>query len=189
MMPSVSSIRQNEAELPAIGIGIPLIPFDLFVTKTRKSVRFTDAFNNLVYESSAPHLHPHHKSRHVLFDPSANSLISLLRSHDGSWKALKGDGSADELLFKVDQTLNTFSKTEFNVIGDFTFTIRGCCFWRSCTIYNHHHSLVAQTNLMYKLGFRKHFVSRSKFRVTIFPGFADYTFIASLILIFLEGRK
>ncbi|KAL9234727.1 hypothetical protein vseg_009563 [Gypsophila vaccaria] len=193
-MPSISSsIQEKEAEeivfQPGIGIGIPLIPFDLFVKKTRKDVHFTDAFKNLVYKSSAPQLQCHDNPRCILFDPSGDSLITLFRSHDGSWKGLKGDGSKEELLFKVERTVNTFSKTEFNVDGDFTFTMTGCCCWRSCTIYKQDRSLVAQTNLMYKLGFRKHFVSRNKFRVTIFPGFDDYTIIAALILIFLEGRK
>ncbi|XP_074263651.1 protein LURP-one-related 7 isoform X2 [Silene latifolia] len=195
MMHSTSSVEEKETDVivseDEIGIGIPQIPFDLFVKKTRKSIRFTDAFQNLVYQSTASQHQHHGNRRHVLHDVSGNTLLSLFRSHDGSWKGLKGDGLREELLFKVERTLNTFSKAEFNVIltGDSTFTMRGCCFWRTCTIYKEDKSLVAQTNLMYTLGFRKHFVSRSKFRVTIFPGFADYTLVAGLILVLFEGRK
>ncbi|KAH9626559.1 hypothetical protein KSS87_005539 [Heliosperma pusillum] len=195
MMQSTSSVEEKETDMivskDEIGIGIPQIPFDLFVKKTRKSIRFFDAFQNLVYKSSVPQHQHHGDPRRVLHDVSGNTLISLFRSNDGSWKGLKGDGQGEELLFKVERTLNKFSNAEFNIIltGDSTFTMRGCCFWRTCTIYNEDKSLVAQTNLMSTLGFRKHFVTRSKFRVTIFPGFTDYTFIAALILVLLEGRK
>ncbi|XP_021716792.1 protein LURP-one-related 7-like [Chenopodium quinoa] len=192
-----SEERENEETVVEVHQGIPQIPIDLFVKKNRKGVRFFDAFGNLRYKvADASPLSPrqnHGLRGRVLLDSSGNPLVSIFRFHDGSWKGFKGN-SCEELIFKAEQTLNTFNKVEFsvNVAGDdgtnLTFAIRGCVFWRTCTIYQDKF-IVAQTNLMYKLGFRKHFVGRSKFRVTIIPGYSDYNFIASLILVFLDGRK
>lgn len=46
-----------------------------------------------------------------------------------------------------------------------------------------------QTSLMYKLGIQNVVVPRNRFRVTIFPGYADNDFIVALIVIFFYGRK
>ncbi|KMT05428.1 hypothetical protein BVRB_7g175550 [Beta vulgaris subsp. vulgaris] len=187
--------ESEEVTLVEIHQGIPLIPIDLFVKKNRKSVRFFDAFDNLLYKVSDAAISPLSSGLRgrVLLDSSGVPLVSIFRSRDGTWKGFKGDGCG-ELLFEAEQTLNTFSKIELNIIltgengAKITFALRGCVFWRTCTIYQDKF-IIAQTNLMYKLGFRKHFVGRSKFRVTVFPGFSDYNFIASLILVFLDGRK
>lgn len=191
-----SEERESEETVVEVLEGIPQIPIDLFVKTNRKGVDFSDAFGNLRYKvADASPLSPHTNGLRgrVLLDSSGNSLVSIFRSPDGSWKGFKGDG-CEELLFKAEQTLNTFSRVEFNVNltgedgASCTFAMRGCVFWRTCTIYQDK-LVIAQINLMYKLGFRKHFVGRSKFRVTIFPGFSDYKFIASLVLVFLDGRK
>lgn len=93
----------------------------------------------------------------------------------------------------MEQTLNTSSKMEFDIFlvredGEaVALTMRGCPNWRSCTIYQDN-SIVAQANLMHKLGFKKLFAWRNEFRVTFFPGFSNYNLIAALLLIFLDGR-
>ncbi|CAO2840068.1 unnamed protein product [Amaranthus hypochondriacus] len=190
MTQSKLSPEERKTEAIEIKQGIPQIPIDLFVNKNRKSVQFSDAFHNLIYKVADASSISHGR---ILLDASGNPLISIFRSQDGTWKGFKGDGCG-ELVFKIEQTLNTFNKIEFNIFvtgengADLTFALRGCCFWRTCTIYQDKY-IVAQTNLMYKLGFRKHFVGRSKFRLTIFPGYSDYALIASLILVFMEGRK
>ncbi|KAJ8440193.1 hypothetical protein Cgig2_023958 [Carnegiea gigantea] len=166
--------------------GIPQIPFDLFVKKTLNRVLFTDAYGNLVYVGKSHHhsfLSPSHPSR-ALFDSSGNPLIAIIRNNDGC---------SEELLFSVEQTLNTSSKMEFDIVlvredaEAVALTMRGCPYWRSCTIYQDK-SIVAQTNLMHKLGFKKLFAWRNEFRVTFFPGFSNYNLIAALLLIFLDGR-
>lgn len=59
---------------------------------------------------------------------------------DGSWKGFKGDG-CEELFFKVEQKLNSFNKIELSVTlagengANLNFAMRGCVFWRTCTIY------------------------------------------------------
>ncbi|KAL2899349.1 RNA-directed DNA methylation 4 [Bienertia sinuspersici] len=185
--------RESEEVVVDIQHGIPQIPIDLFVKKNRKGVNFYDAFKNVRFKVGDALPHNHGLRGRFLLDSSGNSLVSIYRYHDGTWKGFKGD-RCEELLFEAEQTLNTFSRTEFNVIltgengANLTYAMKGCVFWRTCTIYQDKF-IVAQTHLMYKLGFRKHFVGRSKFRVTVFPGFSDYNFIASLILVFLDGRK
>ncbi|GAB2274256.1 hypothetical protein Dimus_009021 [Dionaea muscipula] len=174
-----------------------------FPLSAGRRLRFTDAFGNLVYEvadsfSSAPSSPSSSSLRplRVLLDASGNSVLSIFRSSDDdSWKVFQGDSSKDEdLLLTVERTLNTFEKIELQVLlkgangKDSSFKMKGCLFWRSCTIYEDNR-ILAQTSLMYKLGLGKVFVRRSKFRVTTFPGFTDLTSIAALVLIFLDGRK
>ncbi|GMH12354.1 hypothetical protein Nepgr_014195 [Nepenthes gracilis] len=189
---------------PVAVMGISQIPVDLFIKKKNKYksfspspsasyLQFTDAFGNLVYMLNDAFSSTCRKR--VLVDASGNPLLSVFRSNNGTWEGFKGDSSRDEdLLLKVERTLNTFGKIELNVFftgpngEESTFKMKGCLFWRSCTVYREN-SIVAQTSLMYKLGLGKFFVRRSKFRVTVFPGFADHAFIAALILIFLDGRK
>lgn len=49
--------------------------------------------------------------------------------------------------------------------------------------------MFVQTSLMYKLGMGKVFVPRNRFRLTIFPGFADRSLVACLIAVYFDGRK
>lgn len=57
----------------------------------------------------------------------------------------------DKLIFRAERTLNTFNKTEFEIFlvhEDFEvskpdFKIKGCAFYRACTIYRDN-SIVAQ---------------------------------------------
>uniref|UniRef100_A0A7C9FE30 Uncharacterized protein n=1 Tax=Opuntia streptacantha TaxID=393608 RepID=A0A7C9FE30_OPUST len=137
-------------------------------------------------------LSPRHPSR-ALFDSSGNPIIFIFRDNLGSWKAFKEDGRSEELLFRAEQTLNTSTKIEFNIVlvredgEDIALTMRGCPYWRSCTIYQDK-TIVAQTNLMHKFGLKKIFSRRNKSIVTFFPGFSNYNLIAALVLIFLDGR-
>lgn len=180
------------------------IPVDLFVSKkhpglTRGEVGFGDASGNIVFrvDLRSPkldlHLHPH---KRVLLDSSGNSLISMCRDKNGSWQGYKGNdsGENEELLFRVERTLNRLNRTELEVFladenrGDSKsdFKVMGFPFQKSCTIYRGN-AIVAQTSLMYKLN--QVFVKRGKFRLTIFPGFDDHPFVAALIVIFVYGRK
>lgn len=176
--------------------GIPQIPFDLFVKKKCKGLlSITNPFKSLVYLGQIAASPDRRRRKRLLLDPSGVALISIHRHHDGSWRGFKGDDVADEnLLFRVQRTLNTFDRIELDVIivqqngEESIFKMRGSVFWRSCTIYREN-SIVAQTSLMYTLGFRKIFVSRDKFRITMFPGFSDYAIIVGLIAVFLDGRK
>ncbi|GAB2223453.1 hypothetical protein Droror1_Dr00017594 [Drosera rotundifolia] len=173
----------------------------IFPLLAGRCLKFTDTFGNLVYESvdfcsssysSSSSFRPLCK----LLDASGISVFSIFRSFDGDcWKGYKGDSSEDkDLLLTVHRLLNTSSKIEFNILVNSSngktssFNMKGCLFWRSCTIYKDNFVL-AQTSLMYKLGLGKVLVRRSRFRVTVFPGFADLRTIAALALIFLDGRN
>ncbi|XP_076928279.1 protein LURP-one-related 7-like [Bidens hawaiensis] len=100
-------------------------------------------------------------------------------------------------IFRVERTTNTLTRVEFQVFlknGDNNnnknsdFKMRGSPFFRSCTIYKGD-SIVAQTSLMYKLGIQNVLVPRNRFRLTIFPGYADHAFIVALTVVFFYGRK
>ncbi|KAL2899354.1 Protein LURP-one-related 7 [Bienertia sinuspersici] len=179
-----SEERESEEVVVDIQQGIPQIPIDLFVKKNRKGVNFYDAFKNVRFKVGDALPHNHGLRGRFLLDSSGNSLVSIYRYHPFErfvvvdladcklvvvtncrmehGKASRED-RCEELLFEAEQTLNTFSRTEFNVIltgengANLTYAMKGCVFWRTCTIYQDKF-IVAQTHLMYKLGFRKHFV-------------------------------
>ncbi|KAL0434807.1 UNVERIFIED_CONTAM: protein LURP-one-related 7 [Sesamum radiatum] len=114
----------------------------------------------------------------------------------GSWQGFRANDEEKNLVFIVDKTLDELTRTEFKILllgennGDSKteLQMKGCPFKRACTIYKDD-SIVAETSLMYKLGIGKVFVPRNRFRVTIFPGFDDHCLVASLIVIYFDGRR
>lgn len=182
------------------------IPFDLFVSKKYKGlgirgfVRFTDSAKNLVYTAQKSlyksATRDQDSSVKLLLDSSGNTLFSICRASKRSWRGFKGNGEEKEVIFTVDKTVDEFSRTEFRVIlvgesnedAKTEFLMKGSPFKRACTIYKGD-SIVAQTSLMYKLGIVSVFIPRNRFRVTIFPGFADHSLVACLIAIYFDGRK
>ncbi|XP_051131019.1 protein LURP-one-related 7 [Andrographis paniculata] len=177
------------------------IPFDLFVSKKRNGIgtrgflRFTDSAGNLVYTVDKLSHKSHCRKR--LLDSSGNALFSIIRLQKGSWQGFKGNEEGNHLSFVVEKTVDEFTRTEFKILFAAENTqdelktelqMKGCPFKRACTIYKED-SIVAETSLMNKLGIAKHFVPRSRFRVTIFPGFSDHSFVASLVVIYFDGRK
>ncbi|KAI3781451.1 hypothetical protein L2E82_11466 [Cichorium intybus] len=190
------------------------IPVDLFVSKKKShntittsnaaNLRFTDSSANIVFSVDPPprsHFHHHQFKSHppflkrLLADSSGNPLISIARNQKSTWQGFRKDSSEEkDLIFRVERTRNKFRKPEFQVFvnngnpNKSDFKMRGSPFYRSCTIYKGD-SIVAQTSLMYKLGIRNVVVPRNRFRLTIFPGYADHDFIVALIVIFFYGRK
>ncbi|GAA0185562.1 hypothetical protein LIER_32850 [Lithospermum erythrorhizon] len=173
------------------------IPYDVFVTKkhhlfpNRGYLMFTDSFGNLVYR-----VEPQQTNK-LLLDASGNCLISLHHLQRGSWKGFQRSDSSNELFFRVERTVNELTRTEFEIFlvggehgkdSKTNFKMKGSPFKRSCTIYKDN-SIVAETSLMYKLGMKKIFVPRTRFRVTLFPVFADHPLVVALLIIFFNGRK
>ncbi|KAG4206707.1 hypothetical protein ERO13_A03G024700v2 [Gossypium hirsutum] len=179
------------------------IPFDLFVSKKHRALPrgvlgFADSSGNIVFkvnrqDSKSSFSH----AKASLLDSAGNPLISLYPHNDGSWQGFKGDGGDKDLIFKVQRVLTKFTRTELEVFlvsenqgqGELTCDLKviGCHFQRSCTIYKGD-SIVAQTSLMHKL--RKICVSRSKFRLTMFPSLEDPSLVVALVVIFLfSGPK
>ncbi|WMV36024.1 hypothetical protein MTR67_029409 [Solanum verrucosum] len=124
-------------------------------------------------------------------------VAQMVGKHKGSWQGfMVSDNEEKELMFSVNKTLNTFTKLEFDIfLGDghvegaeADLKMKGSAFKRSCTIYKGN-SIVAETSLMYTLGFRKHFIPRNRFRVTIFPGFAELSLVVALVVVFFDKRK
>ncbi|OIT01934.1 PREDICTED: protein LURP-one-related 7-like isoform X1 [Nicotiana attenuata] len=179
-------------------------PFDLFVWKKHRAfwdagnIQFTDSSGNLFFrvdrgQSSDSSAH----SLKLILDASDNTLIRLVPLVKGSWQGfMVNDTEEKELMFSVNRTLNTFTTLEFDIfLGDgldegkeADLKMKGSAFKRSCTIYKGN-SIVAETSLMYTLGFRKHFIPRNRFRVTIFPGFAELSLVVALVVIFFDKRK
>ncbi|MBA0708100.1 hypothetical protein Golax_020086 [Gossypium laxum] len=179
------------------------IPFDLLVSKKHRALSrgvlgFADSSGNIVFkvnrqDSKSSFSH----AKAILLDSTGNPLISLYPHNDGSWQGFKGDDGDKNLIFKVRRVLTKFTRTELDVFlvsenqgqGELTcdFKVIGCHFQRSCTIYKGD-SIVAQTSLMHKL--RKICVSRSKFRLTMFPSLEDPSLVVALVVIFLfSGPK
>ncbi|XP_076887328.1 protein LURP-one-related 7-like [Bidens hawaiensis] len=169
------------------------VPIDLFVSK---KLKFTDSSSNLVFSVHRPtssKSNPLHSIKRLLSDSSGNPLISISHSQKGSWEGFSCEES--DPMFKVERTTNTLTRVEFQVFlnngnnnKNSDFKMRGSPFFRSCTIYKGD-SIVAQTSLMYKLGIQNVVVPRNRFRLTIFPGYADHAFIVALTVIFFYGRK
>ncbi|CAA0842374.1 Protein LURP-one-related 7 [Striga hermonthica] len=197
-----SSISSDETPYPA---NCP-IPFDLFVSKKYKglgqlgNLRFTDSVGTLVYsvQKLTRNSAGSGDARCVklLLDSSGNTLFSINRVSKRSWQAFRGNCEDKDLIFHVNKTVDKYTRTEFKILlaGEYNndpkteLHMKGSPFKRACTIYKDD-SIVAETSLMHKLGIEKIFVPRSRFRVTIFPGSADPPIVASLIVIYFDGRK
>ncbi|KAG4966425.1 hypothetical protein GLYMA_14G200600v4 [Glycine max] len=192
------------SESPYPGSGNWEIPIDLFGSKkhagvSRGVLAFTDESGNIVFRVNRhppnPNSSPLPKDKKLLLDASGNTLFSIYRYHNGSWKCYKGNSDENkELVFSVQRTLKTLTRVELEVLfaaersndEGCDLKVKGSPFQRSCCIYKDA-DLVAQSSLMYKL--HQMFVSRSKFRLTIFPGTIDHALIVALFVIFLSGRK
>ncbi|KAK1391041.1 hypothetical protein POM88_019219 [Heracleum sosnowskyi] len=178
------------------------IPIDYFVTRQKKNkggsvtvskrnLRFVDASGNLAFTTSSGPV----KTTRLLLDASANQLFSLRRINSKSWQGFMRDANGvEELIFRSQKIQDTFNKTEFDVFlvnedceqSSPDLKIKGHPFHRACTIYKGN-SIVAQTNLMYKLW--DAYVPRNKFRLTVFPGLVNRALVVALIVIFFDGRK
>ncbi|RDX61955.1 Protein LURP-one-related 7, partial [Mucuna pruriens] len=186
-------LETSESSYP--GSGNWEIPIDLFSSKkhagvSRGVLAFTDASGNIVFRVNRhppnPNSSPLPKDKKLLLDGSGNTLFSIYRHHNGSWKCYKGDSDENkELVFRVQRTLKTLSRVELEVFFEgersndegCDLKVKGSPFRRSCSIYKDA-DLVAQSSLMYKL--HQIYVSRGKFRLTIFPGTIDHALTVAL---------
>ncbi|XP_021910086.1 protein LURP-one-related 7 [Carica papaya] len=183
------------AELAPMSVENSSIPVDLFASKKhpglpRGDLGFSDSSGNIVFriiKSSS-----HQKS---LLDSTGNPVITISRHHDGSWQGFKGNGgNQKELIFRAKRTVKkcTSAELEVSLVGEnvgeesiyvLKFKIQGSPFQKSCTIYQDKF-IIAQTSLMYKL--RQICASRSRFRLTIFPGPIDHALIVAMVVVFLN---
>ncbi|XP_058744717.1 protein LURP-one-related 7-like isoform X1 [Vicia villosa] len=182
------------------------IPIDLFGSKKhaglpRGILSFTDASGNIVFKvhrqppNPSSISSPPPKDTKLLLDPDDHPLFSIHGYQNGIWKCYKGSGDGEkELVFEVKRTVKTFTRIELEVnfagerLNDDVCDLRviGSPFKKSCSIYKDT-NLVAQSSLMYKLN--QIYVSRGKFRLTIFPGSIEHGVIVALFVVFLNGRK
>ncbi|KAK7321404.1 hypothetical protein VNO77_32022 [Canavalia gladiata] len=195
-------LGSSESSFP--GSGNWQIPIDLFGSKKHAGVprgvlAFADDSGNILFKVNRhppnPNSSPLPKDNKLLLDAAGNTLFSIHRYQNGSWKCYKGENQGNkELVFRVQRTLKTFTRVELEVFFDAErsndqacdFKVKGSPFRRSCCIYKDV-DLVAQSSLMYKL--HQLYASRGKFRLTIFPGTIDHALLVALFVIFLNGRK
>ncbi|XP_061354312.1 protein LURP-one-related 7 [Gastrolobium bilobum] len=193
-MELANSESKRECVYP--GSGDFQIPIDLFGSKKHAGVprgvlAFADSSGNILFKVNPHPPNPDSSDKKLLLDASGNPVFSIYGHHNGSWKCYKGD---NELVFRVQRTLKTLTRVELEVFfyGERSndegcdLKVRGSPFNKSCSIYKDA-DLVAQTSLMYKL--HQLYVSRGKFRLTIFPGTIDHAIVVALCVIFLNGRK
>ncbi|XP_023523465.1 protein LURP-one-related 7 isoform X2 [Cucurbita pepo subsp. pepo] len=181
---------------PAICAAPLPIPVDLFLSKKHPD-HVTTSSGNIIFRLSRQSLKSSSIDKIVLHDAAAAAaagpLISIHRVNKESWQGFKGDIGEQDLLFKVERTLNKLRRTEFKVFlvgensddSNASLEMKGFPFQRSCTIYKGN-TIVAQTSLMHKL--HQICVRRGRFRLTIFPGTVDPSLIVALIVIFFDGR-
>nr|AER92596.1 hypothetical protein [Linum usitatissimum] len=191
----------NDSPPVAANAAASQIPVDLFVSKNHPGVPqgnlgFADSSGELLFRVAplpSPKAWKSRQSKKLILNSSGSPLISLHRLDKGSWEGFEGgEDTEKEMLFRVQRTVNKLCRTEFEVFlaGESSqdqsspdFKVKGCCFQRSCTIYGGD-SIVAQTSLMYKL--HEVHASRSKFRLTVFPGSIDHALVVALVVVFLS---
>ncbi|CAK9326899.1 unnamed protein product [Citrullus colocynthis] len=182
----------NNSSDPTICSAALPIPVDLFLSRKHPDY-LTNSSGDIVYRLSRRSLKSSSVDKIVLLDAAASPLISIYRVNKESWQGFKGDIGEEDLLFKVQRTLNKLRRTEFKVFlvsvnldnSNSRLEMKGWPFQRSCTIYKGN-TIVAQTSLMHKL--HQIWVRRGRFRLTIFPGSVDPALIVTLIVIFFDGR-
>ncbi|KAL4033194.1 hypothetical protein IC575_006280 [Cucumis melo] len=169
------------------------IPIDLFLSKEHPHY-LTNSSGDIIYKINR-HAFKSSSVDKILLPhaDAADPLISIFRVNKESWEGFKGDVGEENLLFKVQRTLNKLRRTEFSVflVGgnlddpNTSFEMKVWPFQRSCTVYSGN-TIVAQTSLMHKL--HQIWVRRGRFRLTIFPSSVDPALIVALIVIFFDGR-
>ncbi|XP_039128296.1 protein LURP-one-related 7 [Dioscorea cayenensis subsp. rotundata] len=169
------------------------IPVDYKVYKGRLGGDLTvnDAYGNLVYRVSGRSFSSSPRSIKTLFDASGTPLISAAFL-DSGWQGFKGNSwDSKDLVFTAQKSVYSAFKTEIIIsmadgsVEDpkLTYRLIGSPFFRSCTIYQEN-SIVAQTNLLYKL--KKVIYSRQKFRLTVYPE-VDHVLVLAMLIIFFGG--
>ncbi|XP_040992030.1 protein LURP-one-related 7-like [Juglans microcarpa x Juglans regia] len=163
------------------------IPVDLFVSKihtglTRGDLGFADTSGRIVFKVNRQSSKSSANKLEIV-DATGKPVISLHRSDNGSWKGYKGDDQKDSI-FTVRTEKTELLVSLVNPASE--LKVKGQPSMKSCTIYKGN-DIVAQTSLMYKLC--QLYVSRRKFRLTIFPGSVDHAVVAALIVIFFERRR
>ncbi|RCV18224.1 hypothetical protein SETIT_3G282800v2 [Setaria italica] len=129
----------------------------------------------------------------ALFDGTGGVLVTVRTSGQGEWQAFSGNSMEHRhIIFTAKVMSASSSRKEVHVfippISSFEgskpiYRLLGSTFRRACTIIKGD-SIVAQTNLLYKL--KKTLYSRRKFRVTIYPGNDNILIMAMIMTFFVE---
>ncbi|CAN6360512.1 unnamed protein product [Urochloa humidicola] len=167
-----------------------VVPVDFKVVKKGPEMAMHDATGRLAFRVAGG---GGEGGGTALFDADGGVLVTLRSSGQGEWQAFNGNSLEQRYIIFTAKLLSVSStRKEIHVFipprSSFedskpSYRLLGSTFRRACTIIKGD-SIVAQTNLLYKL--KKTIYSRRKFRVTIYPGNDNILVMAMIMTFFVE---
>ncbi|KAL6865034.1 hypothetical protein ACP4OV_016185 [Aristida adscensionis] len=167
-----------------------VVPVDLTVVKKGPEMALHDAAGRLAFRVTAAAAGG---GGTALLDAAGAVLVAVRSSGQGEWQAFSGNSLEQrDIIFTAKVIAASSSRKEIHVFipprSTFedpkpSYRLIGSTFRRACTIIKGN-SIVAQTNLLYKL--KKAIYSRRKFRVTIYPGNDNILIMAMIMVFFVE---
>jgi len=165
-----------------------VVPVDFTVVKKGPEMAMHDATGGLAFRVAGGAA-----GGTALFDAAGGVLVTVRTSGQGEWQAFSGSSLEQRhIIFSAKVISTSSSRKEVHVFipprSSFedpkpSYRLLGSTFRRACTIIKGD-SIVAQTNLLYKL--KKTIYSRRKFRVTIYPGNDNILVMAMIMTFFVE---
>ncbi|TVU18850.1 hypothetical protein EJB05_34965, partial [Eragrostis curvula] len=175
---------------PPVPVASPVVPVDFTVVKKGPEMVLHDATGRLAFRVAAAS----GGVGRALLDGDGGVLVTVRSSGEGEWRAFSGTSwEPRDIIFTAKVISASSSRKEVHVFipprSTFedpkpSYRLIGSTFRRACTIINGN-SIVAQTNLLYKL--KKVIYSRRKFRVTIYPG-NDHTMVMAMVMTFFVEK-
>ncbi|KAJ1262364.1 hypothetical protein BS78_09G101800 [Paspalum vaginatum] len=166
-----------------------VVPVDFTVVKKGPEMAMHDATGRLAFHVAGGA----GGGGTALLDDAGGVLVTVRTSGQGEWQAFSGNSSEQRhIMFTAKVVYASSSRKEVHIFipprTNFedpkpTYRLIGSTFRRACTIIKGD-SIVAQTNLLYKL--KKTIYSRRKFRVTIYPGNDNVLVMAMIMTFFVE---
>ncbi|KAL6631011.1 hypothetical protein ACP70R_028351 [Stipagrostis hirtigluma subsp. patula] len=171
-----------------------VVPVDFTVVKKGAEMVMHDAAGSLAFRvAAAAAAGAGGGEGTVLLDAAGGVLVTVRSSSEGEWQAFNRNSLEQrEIIFNAKVISASSSRKEVHVFipprSTFddpkpNFRLIGSTFRRACTIIKGN-SIVAQTNLLYKL--KKAIYSRRKFRVTIYPGNDNVLIMAMIMAFYVE---
>lgn len=169
-----------------VAVASAVVPVDFTVVKKGPNMAMHDATGRLAFRVARGDGGP------ALLDDAGGVLVTVSNIGQGEWQAFNGNSLEQRhIIFTAKIISASSSQKEVHVfIPPSTFgdpkpshRLIGSTFRRACTIIKQE-SIVAQTNLLYKL--KKTIYSRRKFRVTIYPGNDNILIMAMIMTFFVE---
>ncbi|EES18021.1 hypothetical protein BDA96_09G103800 [Sorghum bicolor] len=173
------------APVPVAGA---VVPVDFKVVKKGPEMAMHDAIGRLAFRAAG-----RDSWATALHDDAGGVLVTVRSSGQGEWQAFSGNSLEQRhIIFTAKVISASSSRKEVHVFISPRSTVEdskpsyrliGSTYRRACTIIKGD-SIVAQTNLLYKL--KKTIYSRRKFRVTIYPANDNILVMAMIVTFFVK---